>query len=73
MIATFCINKPYPNLTAILSYLRDLYGFVRMIIISMERSPKELLESLQNLNNPYLNFLENNNSNVKDRLNICYF
>lgn len=47
LVVTLCVNRPYPKLDALLSFMRDQFGFIRVIIISTERSPKDLVQSVQ--------------------------
>lgn len=46
LVVTLCLNPPYPHLKDILSFIRAQHGFIRLCVLSMERSPKELLDSL---------------------------
>jgi len=55
LMVTLCLSRPYPTLNDLLRFMREQYGFIRMVVISMERSPKELVESLaKNDANPSL-------------------
>lgn len=47
LMVTFCVSKPFPNLQQILSFVRQEIGFIRLIVISMERSPKTMIDSLK--------------------------
>lgn len=49
-MVTLCVNRPYPTLSDLLKFIREQNGFIRLLVISMERSPKELVESLQETN-----------------------
>eukprot|EP01116_Phalansterium_solitarium_P001763 TRINITY_DN11581_c0_g1_i1.p1 TRINITY_DN11581_c0_g1~~TRINITY_DN11581_c0_g1_i1.p1 ORF type:complete len:422 (+),score=103.88 TRINITY_DN11581_c0_g1_i1:59-1324(+) len=46
LMVTLCISRPYADLTQLLNFMRDQCGFIRLILISMERSPNDLLSSL---------------------------
>lgn len=45
-MVTICLTRPYPTLNELLKYIREQTGFIRLVVISMERSPKELIETL---------------------------
>jgi hypothetical protein len=47
MMMTLVVSKPFPNLSNILAFVREQYGFIRLLVLSFERSPKELIEDLQ--------------------------
>lgn len=47
LMVTICVNRPYPDLGDLLSFIREQCGFIRVLVISMERSPKELTISLR--------------------------
>lgn len=47
LMVTFCVCKPYPNLKRIISFVRQEIGFIRLVVLSMERSPKYLIDSLK--------------------------
>jgi hypothetical protein len=47
MVSLILQQNPLPNLKPILSYLRQLNGFVRFIVLSLERPPLDMVKSLQ--------------------------
>lgn len=54
MMLTLCVNRPYPKLDDLLQFIRTQTGFIRVCVISMERSPRELVDSLgKTLNTTY--------------------
>eukprot|EP01119_Soliformovum_irregulare_P025878 TRINITY_DN9697_c0_g1_i2.p1 TRINITY_DN9697_c0_g1~~TRINITY_DN9697_c0_g1_i2.p1 ORF type:complete len:329 (-),score=54.43 TRINITY_DN9697_c0_g1_i2:6-905(-) len=46
MMVTVSLNRPYPSLKSLMRFIREQVGFIRVFVISMERSPKQLLHSL---------------------------
>jgi len=48
LVISLAIELPLPDLTDILTYLRRQHGFVQFIEIILERSPQELLYSIEN-------------------------
>lgn len=48
LVVTLCVNSPFPQLSDLLSFIRNQYGFIRVLIVSLERSPKEIVQSIQN-------------------------
>eukprot|EP01114_Cavostelium_apophysatum_P006730 TRINITY_DN18172_c0_g1_i1.p1 TRINITY_DN18172_c0_g1~~TRINITY_DN18172_c0_g1_i1.p1 ORF type:complete len:331 (-),score=47.96 TRINITY_DN18172_c0_g1_i1:458-1378(-) len=46
LMVTLCLSRPYPSLNDLLRFIREQHGFIRLVVISMERSPKEIVETL---------------------------
>jgi hypothetical protein len=47
LMVTLSVCRPYPSLSEIIKFMRNQYGFIRLIVISMERSLKELANCLE--------------------------
>jgi hypothetical protein len=47
MAVTLCVSPPFPRLERLLKFIRQEYGFIRLVTISFERSPAALVESIQ--------------------------
>ncbi len=60
-MVTLCVSRPYPDMSDLLRFMREQFGFIRVIVVSMERcrdfieisgcmtrcrSPKELVKTL---------------------------
>lgn len=46
LMVTLCVCRPYPNISDLLRFMREQIGFIRVIVISLERSPKEMMREL---------------------------
>ena len=47
LVVTLLIERPFPRLDSILQFLRRQTGFVRFIVLSLQRSPGELIKSME--------------------------
>jgi len=60
LMVTLCLNRPFPNLKQLLEFIREQHGFIRILILSTERSPKEIVSCLQTKTKPIEEKLKNN-------------
>ena len=47
LVVTLLIERPFPRLDSLLAFLRKQSGFVRFVILSLQRSPGELVKSME--------------------------
>ncbi|PRP80922.1 hypothetical protein PROFUN_11363 [Planoprotostelium fungivorum] len=47
LMVTLCVSRPYPDMSSLLRFLREQYGFIRIIVVSME-SCEEIEKKLEN-------------------------
>lgn len=45
-VVSVSISNPIPDLSSILAFLRVQRGFIRFVELSLERSPREILDSV---------------------------
>ncbi|KAK5578041.1 hypothetical protein RB653_002992 [Dictyostelium firmibasis] len=72
-VVTIALERKFANLTDILRLLRKSNDVIRFIILSLERPPKQLVETLtiHNNNNNNDNNNNNNNNNNNDEILTC--
>ncbi|EGC36586.1 hypothetical protein DICPUDRAFT_31657 [Dictyostelium purpureum] len=76
-VVTIAMERKFANLGEILSLLRKNNTLIRFIVLSLERPPKELVESLKiknqlSLDQVFTNNSSTNNSDIQDTL-CCNF
>ncbi|EAL68761.1 hypothetical protein DDB_G0277151 [Dictyostelium discoideum AX4] len=69
-VVTVALERKFANLTDVLKLLRKSNDVIRFIILSLERPPKQLVETLTIFNNN-INNNNNNNNNEENENLIC--